>query len=96
MLEFIRFVTGRLVEHPEAVSIRQEETPEGVEFFISAHPDDVGKIIGKQGRTISAIRTLTNLAAAKYGKRANVEVERPPGSPPDDPSEARDESPATA
>jgi predicted RNA-binding protein YlqC (UPF0109 family) len=93
MLEFIRFVTGRLVEHPEAISIRQDETDESVDFFISAHPDDVGKIIGKHGRTISAIRTLTNLAAAKHGKRANVEVERPDGSLHETPQPSPGENP---
>lgn len=91
MLEFIKFVTGRLVEHPEAITIRQQEVDDCVDFRIAVHPDDVGKIIGKHGRTISAIRTLTNLAAAKHGKRAMVEVERPEGSPPeplDSPGEA--------
>lgn len=80
MIEFLQFVARRLVDHPDQVSILQEETDETVEFLIRLHPDDVGKIIGKHGRTISAIRTLTNLAAAKHGKRANVEVERPEGS----------------
>lgn len=84
MLEFIKFVTGRLVEHPDAVAIHQREADDCVDFIIAVHPDDVGKIIGKHGRTISAIRTLTNLAAAKHGKRATVEVERPEGSVPEE------------
>ena len=73
------------------MTIRQEEAGDTVEFFIGAHPDDVGKIIGKHGRTISAIRTLTNLAAAKHGKRANVEVERPDGSTHEIPQPPPDE-----
>jgi predicted RNA-binding protein YlqC (UPF0109 family) len=77
------------------VTIRQQEGNDTIDFFIGVHPDDVGKIIGKHGRTISAIRTLTNLAAAKHGKRANVEVERPdgttletPGPPPEESHQA--------
>jgi uncharacterized protein len=81
MLEFLQFVTRRLAKHPEAVAIRQVESEASVDFLLSVHPDDVGMIIGKHGRTISAIRTLTNLAAAKHGKRATVELDPPPGAP---------------
>lgn len=86
MLEFLQFVTRRLVKHPEAVVIRQSESEASVDFFINVHPDDVGMIIGKHGRTISAIRTLTNLAAAKHGKRATVELDQPPGAPESPPA----------
>jgi uncharacterized protein len=75
MRYFLEFVLQRLVDHPDDIDLRQIENPSGVTFHVSVHPDDIGKIIGKNGRTIMAIRSLLNAAASKTGEtRVTVQL----------------------
>ena len=59
--------------------IREVDGERVVVFEVRLHPTDVGKVIGKSGRTITAIRTLLTSAAAKNGKRAMLEIIEPEG-----------------
>ena len=63
-----------LVEEPEAVEVSGTETGSRVDLELRVLPDDMGKIIGRQGRTIRAIRTVVKAASVKLEKRVNVEV----------------------
>ena len=63
-----------LVEEPEAVEVSGTETGSRVDLELRVLPEDMGKIIGRQGRTIRAIRTVVKAASVKLGKRVNVEV----------------------
>jgi len=69
-----------LADHPDEVSVTAELSVDSktqqdkVEVTLTVHPDDIGRIIGKQGRTINAIRTLAGLLAAKHELRATVEL----------------------
>lgn len=63
-----------LVDDPESVEVSGTETDSRVDLEVRVAPDDMGKIIGRQGRTIRAIRTVTKAASVKLGKRVNVEV----------------------
>jgi uncharacterized protein len=63
-----------LVEEPEAVEVSGTETDSRVDLELRVLPEDMGKIIGRQGRTIRAIRTFVKAASVKLGKRVNVEV----------------------
>ena len=63
-----------LVDDPESVEVSGTETDSRVDLEIRVAPDDMGKIIGRQGRTIRAIRTVAKAASVKLGKRVNVEV----------------------
>ena len=64
-----------LVTHPEDVVVKgQLLSANQVHVEVTVHPDDVGRIIGKKGRVIHAVRSLTQAAAAKEGKRATVEI----------------------
>jgi uncharacterized protein len=63
-----------LVEEPEAVEVSGTETDSRVDLELRVLPEDMGKIIGRQGRTIRAIRTVVKAASVKLGKRVNVEV----------------------
>ena len=78
MREFLEYVVGELIDHPEELVIRDEERA-GVHHFLLALPhSEVGKVIGKQGHTIRVIRNLLASAAARHGGRATLElVERP-------------------
>jgi predicted RNA-binding protein YlqC (UPF0109 family) len=63
-----------LVENPDEVEVTGTETASRVDLEVRVAPDDRGKIIGRQGRTIRAIRTVAKAASVKLGKRVNVEV----------------------
>jgi predicted RNA-binding protein YlqC (UPF0109 family) len=63
-----------LVDDPESVEVSGTETDSRVDLEVRVASDDMGKIIGRHGRTIRAIRTVTKAASVKLGKRVNVEV----------------------
>ena len=63
-----------LVDDPESVEVSGTETDSRVDLELRVAPDDMGKIIGRQGRTIRALRPVTKAASVKLGKRVNVEV----------------------
>ena len=74
MNEFLKFVAGQLVDWPEAVIIREEERNNETHFTLLLPPSEVGKVIGKQGHTIQAIRTLLATAAGRNGTRVFLEI----------------------
>ena len=74
MKELIELVAKKLVDHPEDVQVRVIEGDEGQCFELRVHPDDMGKVIGKSGRTAKAIRTLLNSAASKANVRALLQI----------------------
>jgi predicted RNA-binding protein YlqC (UPF0109 family) len=75
MRDFLDYVAKQLVDTPDAVQITEEEKDNKVIFKIKVAQADIGKIIGKQGRTAQSIRVLLSAVAAKTGKRAILEVE---------------------
>ncbi len=72
----VEWVTRSLVDHPEAVEIREVDGPHGTMLEVRVSPDDLGKVIGRGGRVIKAIRTLARAAATRSGKRVMVEIVR--------------------
>lgn len=75
MKELIEFIAKSLVELPEAVSISEEEAEDGsILIKLAAAQADMGRIIGKQGRTAKAMRTLLNAKATRENKRANLQI----------------------
>jgi len=88
MKAFIEFVVKALVDHPEQVDVREVDGERVVVFELRLNATDVGKVIGKSGRTITAIRTLLTSAAAKQGKRAMLEIIEPEGRRPECPAPA--------
>ncbi len=75
MREFLEYVAKQLVDNPDSVQISEEEKDNKVIFKIKVAQADIGKIIGKQGRTAQSLRVLLSAVAAKSGKRAILEVE---------------------
>ncbi|OGU55141.1 MAG: RNA-binding protein [Ignavibacteria bacterium RBG_13_36_8] len=75
MKEFIEFIAKHLVDNPDSVSI-EETTPDEktIELTLKVGAEDVGKVIGKQGKTAQAMRTLLTAIAAKDGKRAILKI----------------------
>jgi predicted RNA-binding protein YlqC (UPF0109 family) len=75
MRELLAEVAKRLVDHPEQVTINEIHGATTLILELSVAKQDLGKIIGKRGRTIAAIRTIMMAASAKIHKRIIVEVE---------------------
>jgi uncharacterized protein len=74
-LENLLLVLARsLVEEPEKVEVSGTETDSRVDLELRVAQEDMGKVIGRGGRTIRAIRTVVKAASVKLGKRVNVEV----------------------
>ncbi|MFC2103223.1 KH domain-containing protein [Bacteroidota bacterium] len=75
MKEFIEFIAKHLVDNPDEVAVDEKEPEENkVILSLKVRSDDVGKVIGKQGKTAQAMRTLLTAIAAKDGKRAILEI----------------------
>ena len=74
MQAFLDYVVKALVDRPDAVLITPVERHGLTVYELRLHPTDVGKIIGRQGATIQAIRSLLQVSAAKKGVRATVEI----------------------
>jgi predicted RNA-binding protein YlqC (UPF0109 family) len=74
MKELLGALARAIVDHPEAVSVQEHEDDGTLVLELAVAPDDVGKVIGRQGRIIKAIRQVVKAAAAREGRRVAVEV----------------------
>jgi len=72
--ELLEFLARALVDHPEQVRVEETETGDNVVLRLSVAKEDVGKVIGKQGRIARALRTVVKASAVKDGKQATVEI----------------------
>ncbi len=72
--ELVEFIAKSLVDSPEQVEVRESEGEQGPVLELSVSKEDLGKIIGKQGRTARAIRTLLGAVSAKTKKRVVLEI----------------------
>lgn len=72
MKNFIEYLLIRLVDNPDELTVEETETPEGLIVTIHAHPDDMGRVIGRSGKVIKAIRKLVQVKAAKENLRVQV------------------------
>ena len=74
MQEFVEYVVKGLVQHPDAVSVTPVVRESSTIYELRLDPSDVGKIIGRQGVTINAIRSLLLAGSAKKGIRCSLEI----------------------
>ncbi len=74
MKELLEYIARALVDKPEDVNVEVVEGDRSVILQLKVAPEDVGKVIGKQGRIAQALRTLIRASAVKQGKRAIVEI----------------------
>ena len=77
MAELLAYLARELVDDPEAVRVDAEERDGALVLVLHVASDDVGKVIGRQGRIIRSLRTLVRAAAAREGRRVLVEVAAP-------------------
>ena len=71
------FLARAIVSSPDAVEVREDEEDDVTVVKVSVDPRDVGRLIGRKGRTIDALRTLVDVAASADGRHATVEVLEP-------------------
>ncbi|MBI2954924.1 MAG: KH domain-containing protein [Chloroflexi bacterium] len=74
MKELVEYIAKSLVDSPDQVRIKQIEGAQSVIIELRVAPDDMGKIIGKQGRVAKAMRSLLKVAAAREGRRVILEI----------------------
>lgn len=74
MKELIHYIVIALVDHPDQVQIQETEEDDTVIIELTVAKEDLGKVIGKQGRTARAMRSLLSAAAGKSNKRSRLEI----------------------
>ena len=74
MEELVRYIASTLVDHPELVQVKTVDGPESTIIELSVGPDDMGKVIGKQGRIANSIRSVVKAATARSEKPVFVEI----------------------
>ncbi len=74
MAELLEWVARRLVDEPEAVRVETEEREDAVVFRLHVAPDDVGKVIGRQGRMARALRSIVRAGGARADERYLLEI----------------------
>jgi uncharacterized protein len=77
MAELLAYLARELVDDPDAVRVEQEERDDALVLVLYVAADDVGKVIGRQGRIARALRTLVRASAARDGRRVMVEIADP-------------------
>lgn len=74
MKELISFIVSKLVDQPDAVDVTEREEGDTIIVELRVAKEDLGKVIGKQGRTAKAMRSLLSAAAGKLEKRSRLEI----------------------
>ncbi|MBR6825093.1 MAG: KH domain-containing protein [Oscillospiraceae bacterium] len=74
MKELLFYVATQLVDHPEAVTVTEREDGDNTVLELRVAPEDMGKVIGRQGRIAKEIRTVVKSVAQRDGKRVTVDI----------------------
>ena len=91
--EFVEYVVKAIVDEPSDVKTDRKIDEMGVLIELTVNPSDMGKIIGKEGRTAKALRTLLRVLGAKENARINLKITEPEGGKPTkEPTEEKKES----
>lgn len=78
--QFLEYVVTSIVDHPADVKIERTVDQMGVLLTLSVNPEDMGKVIGRQGNTARAIRALLRVVGLKNNARVNLKINEPEGS----------------
>ncbi len=75
--EFLEYIIKSIVDHPEEVEVDRKVDEMGVLLSLRVHPDDMGQVVGRQGSTAKALRTLLRIVGVKNNARVNLKIEEP-------------------
>jgi len=78
--EFLEYLVKAIVDHPEDVKIERKVDEMGVLLSLRVHAQDMGQVVGRQGQTANAIRSLLRIVGIKHDARVNLKIEEPEGS----------------
>lgn len=74
MKELVEYMARSLVDHPDSVEVSEVDTASETVIELTVAESDMGRVIGKGGRVVNAMRTLVDVAAARQGLRVNLEI----------------------
>lgn len=74
MKELVKIIAMALVDHPEQVTVTETQTDKALVVELRVAPEDMGKVIGKQGRIAKSIRTVVKAASTRDNTRVDVEI----------------------
>ena len=74
MAELLAYLARELVDEPDAVRVEAEERDGSLVLYLSVAPDDVGKVIGRGGRIVRALRTVVRASSVREGQRVQIEI----------------------
>ena len=74
MKDLVEYIVKALVDEPSDVEITEEQTEKGLLYKLKVSKGDIGKVIGKKGRTAIALRTILSAVSTKQGKKAELEI----------------------
>ncbi len=77
--DFLEYLIGALVDHPEDVKVDRKVDEMGVLLTLKVNPEDMGQIIGREGSTARSIRSLVRIVGLKNHARVNLKIEEPEG-----------------
>lgn len=80
--EFLEYLVKSIVDHPDDVKVDRKVDEMGVLLDLRVHQEDMGMLIGRQGSTAKALRTLLRIVGARHNARVNLKIEEPEGAAP--------------
>lgn len=79
-LEFLEYLVKSIVDHPDDVVVKRTVDEMGVLLSLKVHLEDMGQVVGREGATAKAIRSLLRIVGIKNNARVNLKIEEPEGS----------------
>ncbi len=89
--EFLEYLVKSIVDHPDDVKVDRKVDELGVLLLLKVNPQDMGQVVGRQGSTAKAIRSLLRIVGIKNNARVNLKIEEPEGSNRDPSRNAKNE-----
>lgn len=75
MIKTLEYILSKLVENPEKIKIEEKEENDVIYYVVKLEKEDMGKVIGKEGKVIKAIRNIMKILTIKNGKKTNISLE---------------------
>jgi hypothetical protein len=92
--QFLEFLVKAIVDHPDKVVVNRKVDEMGVLLSLKVDPQDMGQVVGRQGATAKAIRSLLRIVGMKNNARVNLKIEEPDGGTRSTPQDRRPSPPA--